>query len=49
VDGLVIIPAAIADEAIALAIAKVSAENRTRDALLRGELLLEVYARFGVL
>jgi 4-hydroxy-4-methyl-2-oxoglutarate aldolase len=49
VDGVVIIPAAIADEAIALAIAKVSAENRTRDALLRGELLQEVYARFGVL
>jgi 4-hydroxy-4-methyl-2-oxoglutarate aldolase len=49
VDGVVIIPATIADEAIALAEAKVAAENRTRDALLRGELLQEVYARFGVL
>jgi regulator of RNase E activity RraA len=49
VDGVVVIPAAIADEAIALALAKVAAENRTRDALLRGELLQDVYARFGVL
>lgn len=49
VDGVVVIPAAIADDAIALALAKVAAENRTRDALLRGELLQDVYARFGVL
>jgi regulator of RNase E activity RraA len=49
VDGVVVIPAAIADEAIALALAKVAAENRTRDALLRGELLQDVYARYGVL
>lgn len=49
VDGVVVIPAAIADDAIALAQTKVAAENRTRDALLRGELLQDVYARFGVL
>lgn len=49
VDGVVVIPAAIAEDAIALALAKVAAENRTRDALLRGELLQDVYARFGVL
>ncbi len=49
VDGVVVIPAAIADDAIALALTKVAAENRTRDALLRGELLQDVYARFGVL
>jgi 4-hydroxy-4-methyl-2-oxoglutarate aldolase len=49
VDGVVVIPAAIADEAIALALTKVAAENRTRDALLRGELLQDVYARYGVL
>jgi 4-hydroxy-4-methyl-2-oxoglutarate aldolase len=49
VDGVVVIPAAIADEVIALALAKVAAENRTRDALLRGELLQDVYARYGVL
>jgi hypothetical protein len=34
---------------IALAVAKVSGENRTRDALRRGELLDEVFRRFGVL
>ena len=49
VDGVVVIPGAIADDAIALALTKVAAENRTRDALLRGELLQDVYARFGVL
>ncbi len=49
VDGVVVIPAAIADEVIALAVTKVAAENRTRDALLAGELLQDVYARFGVL
>ena len=49
VDGVVVIPAAIAEEAVGLALAKVAAENRTRDALLRGELLQDVYAKFGVL
>lgn len=49
VDGVVIIPAAIAEEAIGLALTKVAAENRTRDALLRGDLLQDVYARYGVL
>lgn len=49
VDGVVIIPAGIAEEAIGLALAKISAENRTRDALLRGDLLQDVYARHGVL
>ncbi|MEO6565674.1 MAG: RraA family protein, partial [Casimicrobiaceae bacterium] len=49
VDGVVVIPAAIAEEAIGLALTKVAAENRTRDALLRGDLLQDVYARYGVL
>lgn len=49
VDGVVVIPAAIAEEAIGLALTKVTAENRTRDALLRGDLLQDVYARYGVL
>jgi len=49
VDGVVIIPAAIAEDAIGLALTKVAAENRTRDALLRGDLLQDVYARYGVL
>ena len=49
VDGVVVLPAAIADEAIARALTKVTAENRTRDELLAGRLLAEVYAKYGVL
>jgi regulator of RNase E activity RraA len=49
VDGVVVLPAAIADDAIARALAKVTAENRTRDELLAGRLLAEVYAKYGVL
>ena len=49
VDGVVVIPHEREREVIALAVAKVSGENRTRDALRRGELLHDVYRRFGVL
>jgi regulator of RNase E activity RraA len=49
VDGVVVIPAEIADEAIAKALDKAVAENRTRDELLQGRLLAEVYAKYGVL
>jgi regulator of RNase E activity RraA len=49
VDGVVVIPREREHEVIALAVAKVSGENRTRDALRRGELLDEVFRRFGVL
>lgn len=49
VDGVVVIPAAIADDVIARALVKVTAENRTRDELLQGRLLADVYARYGVL
>lgn len=48
-DGVVVIPHEREREVIALAVAKVSGENRTRDALRRGELLGDVYRRFGVL
>jgi regulator of RNase E activity RraA len=49
VDGVVVLPAAIADDAIERALTKVTAENRTRDELLAGRLLAEVYAKYGVL
>jgi regulator of RNase E activity RraA len=49
VDGVIAIPAARAAEAIARALEKVGAENHTRDALLQGLKLGEVYRRFGVL
>ena len=49
VDGCVVAPKAIAPEAVARALAKASAEDRTREALLAGESLSSVFARFGVL
>jgi 4-hydroxy-4-methyl-2-oxoglutarate aldolase len=49
VDGVVVIPREREQEVIALAIAKISGENHTRDALRAGELLDEVFRRFGIL
>ncbi len=49
VDGVVVIPQAIANEAFARALDKVSGENRTRDELRAGRLLGEVFAKYGVL
>jgi len=48
-DGIVAVPAAIASEAIELAWKKVSGENHSREELLRGAYLREVYDRYGVL
>lgn len=48
-DGVVVIPQAIATQAIEAALAKISSENHTRDELARGARLAEVYARYGVL
>jgi regulator of RNase E activity RraA len=49
VDGCVAIPKAVAPRVVARALEKVTAEDRTRDALLAGETLRAVYERFGVL
>jgi regulator of RNase E activity RraA len=49
VDGVVVIPQAIAEKVIEAAIAKVRHENVTRDELNRGLLLGEVYRKYGVL
>lgn len=49
VDGVVVIPRERAPEVIELAVAKVTGENHTRDALRRGDLLADVFRRFGVL
>jgi regulator of RNase E activity RraA len=49
VDGVVVIPRDRAHDVIELAVAKVTGENRTRDALRRGDLLADVFRRFGVL
>lgn len=49
VDGLVVIPQEIAEEAFRMATIKVGAENHSRDALREGSLLADVYAKYGVL
>jgi 4-hydroxy-4-methyl-2-oxoglutarate aldolase len=49
VDGVVVVPRRIEDEVLARALDKVSSENVTRDELLRGAKLKDVYDRYGVL
>lgn len=48
-DGVVVLPQALAAEAIGAALEKVASEDATRDALLGGKSLRDVYATFGVL
>ena len=48
-DGVVVLPARIAAEAVALALEQIEAEDTTREELLRGESLKSVFARHGVL
>jgi len=49
VDGVVVIPQAHEMAIIDKAIAKVTGENNTRDALRKGESLADVFKRFGIL
>ncbi|SEB56965.1 Regulator of RNase E activity RraA [Nitratireductor aquibiodomus] len=49
VDGVVVIPADVADSVIGAALSKLESESKTRAELLNGALLAEVYARHGVL
>ena len=49
VDGVVIVPRAIAPEAIRRALAKIEAEDSTREELLAGNSLRSVFERHGVL
>ena len=48
-DGVVVIPKAVEKEVIEAALEKVSGENRTRDELLKGLKLREVYEKYGIL
>jgi regulator of RNase E activity RraA len=48
-DGVAIVPWRHAEEVLRRATEKVSGENKTRDALLRGEKLTDVFKRYGVL
>jgi regulator of RNase E activity RraA len=49
VDGVVVIPEAVADETLRLAFAKVEGEDKTREALEAGKSLKEVFETFGIL
>jgi len=49
VDGLVVIPAALAEQTIKLALAKVAEENTVRAELERGDMLKDVFQRHGIL
>jgi 4-hydroxy-4-methyl-2-oxoglutarate aldolase len=49
IDGVIVIPQEIETRVLDEAVAKVSSENMTRDELLQGSLLSEVYAKYGVL
>jgi regulator of RNase E activity RraA len=49
VDGVVVIPAEILDATIKGAFEKTDGENATRDELLAGKSLAEVYAKYGIL
>ena len=49
VDGVLVIPLAIADDVLRLAEKKVTSENHTREALRSGALLSHVYQKYGVL
>jgi len=48
-DGVIVIPAEVLPEAIRLATDKATRENHTRDELIRGAYLRDVYEKYGVL
>jgi 4-hydroxy-4-methyl-2-oxoglutarate aldolase len=48
-DGIVAIPANILDQTLAIATEKASKENYSREELLKGASLADVYAKYGVL
>jgi regulator of RNase E activity RraA len=49
VDGVVVVPRRIEDDVLERALRKANSENVTRDELLRGAKLKDVYDRYGVL
>ena len=48
-DGVIVIPAALVEDTVALAKDKVSKENHSREELRKGAYLSDVYAKYGVL
>ena len=49
VDGVVVVPAALAEETVRRGLEKTAKEDGLRDALERGSTLRAAYDRFGVL
>ncbi len=49
VDGVVVIPHEVEQEVVRRALEKVAGENQSREALLRGEKLADVFRRLGIL
>lgn len=49
VDGLCFIPEQVLEEVITKSFEKVKGENMTRDELLKGSLLMDVYNKYGIL
>jgi regulator of RNase E activity RraA len=49
VDGVVVVPAELAEASFPRALAKATAENRVREELARGRSVREVFAEYGVL
>lgn len=49
VDGVVVIPAALAERTMELALNKVSHETTVREELARGDMLADVFSRHGIL
>lgn len=48
-DGVVAVPADLIEPVVALASEKVAGENKTREELLAGRFLRDVYAKYGIL
>ena len=48
-DGVVVVPAALADRALSLAMDKVAGENRVRAELAKGRSAREVFNEYGIL
>ena len=49
IDGIVCVPAQLAEESLKRALDKVSGENRVREELSKGRRVTEVFAEYGIL
>jgi 4-hydroxy-4-methyl-2-oxoglutarate aldolase len=49
IDGIVVVPSELAEEAFRRALEKVSGENKVREELAKGRSVREVFAEYGIL